>query len=185
VAYGSHSLTNAERKWSTTEKECFAVVHFMNHWWHFLLGAKFGVVTGNPRQVSWIFGQPEPPIQGGHSKVQQFQPFNVKYWPGWLSNNSGESRNWFNTKQMKPFNAAIPTKLNSSLKDGHYEVKEVLEELTIDTSRRKYKVKWVGYTNCHNSWVMDLHANHLLGQFQAGRSSATMDGMRQLIFPSR
>jgi hypothetical protein len=31
VAYGSHSLTNAERKWSSTEKECFAVVHFMNH----------------------------------------------------------------------------------------------------------------------------------------------------------
>jgi len=34
VAYGSHSLTSAERKWSSKEKECFAVVHFMNHWWH-------------------------------------------------------------------------------------------------------------------------------------------------------
>jgi len=38
VAYGSRSLTNAERKWSSTEKECFEVVHFMNLWWHLLLG---------------------------------------------------------------------------------------------------------------------------------------------------
>jgi len=44
VAYGSRSLTDAERKWSKTEKECFAIMH-MNHWWHFLLGAKFEVVT--------------------------------------------------------------------------------------------------------------------------------------------
>jgi len=28
VAYGSRSLTNAERKWSSMEKECFSVVYF-------------------------------------------------------------------------------------------------------------------------------------------------------------
>jgi len=63
------------------------------------------------------------------------------------------SRNWFtvNVKQIKPFNAATLTTLNSSLNDGHYKVKEVLEESTMDTSRHEYKVKWVGYTNCHNS----------------------------------
>jgi len=44
-------------------------------------------------------------------------------------------------------------------------------------SRNEYKVKWVGYTNHHNSWVAeeDLHANCLLKQFQASRSSATTD----------
>jgi len=41
----------------------------------------------------------------------------------------------------------------------------------------EYKVKWVGYTNHHNSWVAeeDLHGNCLLEQFQASRSSATTD----------
>jgi len=92
------------------------------------------------------------------------------------------SRNWFtvNVKQIKPFSAATPMTLNSSSKDGHYKVEEVLEECTTDTSRHEYKVKWVGFTNRHNSWVAEdnLHANCLLEQFQASRSSATTDRMQ-------
>jgi len=85
-----------------------------------------------------------------------------------------------NIERIKPFNAATPTTLNSSLNEGHYEVEEVLQEHTTDTGRHEYKVKWVGYTNCHNSWVMeeDLHTNRLLEQFQASRSSVTTDGVR-------
>jgi len=84
-----------------------------------------------------------------------------------------------NVKRIKPFNAATPTTLNSSSNKGHYKVEEVLKEPTTDTGRSEYKVKWVGYTNCHNSWVAeeDLHTNHLLEQFQASRSSATTDGV--------
>jgi len=46
--------------------------------------------------------------------------------------------------------------------------------------RHEYKVKWVSYTNRHSSWVTeeDLHANCLLEQFQASRSSATTDGVQ-------
>jgi len=92
------------------------------------------------------------------------------------------SRNWLtiNIERIKPFNTVNPTTLNSSLNDGHYKVEEALEECTTDTGRCQYKVKWVGYTNHHNSWVAeeDLHANCLLEQFQASRSSATTDGMR-------
>jgi len=90
VAYGSHSLTNAERKWSSTEKECFAVVHFMNHWLHLLLGAQFEVLTGH-QALSKIFGQAEPPtgmLARWILKMQPFQPFNVKYRPGQVNNNS-------------------------------------------------------------------------------------------------
>jgi len=92
------------------------------------------------------------------------------------------SRNWLtvNIEQIKPFNAATLTALSSSLNDGHYKVEEVLKEHTTGTGRHEYKFKWVGYTNRHNSWVVeeDLHANRLLEQFQASRSSATMDGVR-------
>jgi len=45
VAYGSRSLPGAEKNWSATEKEFFVVVHFMNHWQHFLLGAEFKVLS--------------------------------------------------------------------------------------------------------------------------------------------
>jgi len=78
-------------------------------------------------------------------------------------------------ERIKPFNAATLTTLNSSSNDGHYKVEEVLKEHTMCTGRSEYKVKWVGYTNPHNSWVAeeDLHANHLLEHFQASRSSAT------------
>jgi len=53
-------------------------------------------------------------------------------------------------EQIKPFNAATRTILNSSSNEGHYKA----EESTMDTSRYEYKVNWVGYTN-HNSWVTE------------------------------
>jgi len=99
----------------------------------------------------------------------------------WWFTEERNSRNWFtiNVERIKPFNTATPTTLNSSPNEGHYKF-EVLEERITDTGRHEYKVKWVGYTNCHNSWVLeeDLHANCLLEQFQASRSSATTDGVR-------
>jgi len=84
VAYGSHSLTDAERKWSSMEKECFAVVHFMNHWWHLLVGAQFEVLTDH-QALSKMFGQAESPtgkLARWVSKIQPFKPFNVKCWSG-------------------------------------------------------------------------------------------------------
>jgi len=43
-----------------TEKECFAIMHFMNHWWHFLQGPKFKAVTDHQALLR-MFGQAEPP----------------------------------------------------------------------------------------------------------------------------
>jgi len=68
------------------------------------------------------------------------------------------------------------------MNEGHYKVEEVLKEHTTDTGRHQCKIKWVGYTDHQNSWVAeeDLYANHLLEQFQACRSSAATDGVRNL-----
>jgi len=79
VAYGSRSLTDAERKWSSMEKECFAGVHFMNHWQHLLVGAQFEVLTDH-QALSKIFGQAESPtgkLARWVSKMQPFKPFNA------------------------------------------------------------------------------------------------------------
>jgi len=53
-------VASAERKWSSKEKECFAVVHFMNHWLHLLLGAQFVVLTDH-QALSKMFEQAESP----------------------------------------------------------------------------------------------------------------------------
>jgi len=47
---------------------------------------------------------------------------------------------------------------------------QICEELTTDSGGCEYKVKWVGYTNRHNSWVAeeDLHANCLLEMLEWG-----------------
>jgi len=97
------------------------------------------------------------------------------------------SRNQFSVEQIKLFNTATPTTINSISKDGHYEVKEVLEERTTDTSRHEYKVKWVGYTNHHNSWVAeeDLHASCLLAKqvgAQQPRTECRTQGTLLMVF---
>jgi len=71
-------------------RSVFAVVHFMNYWRHFLLGAKFEVLSDH-QALSWMFGQAEPPtgkLARWILKTQPFQLFNVKYWPGLVNNNS-------------------------------------------------------------------------------------------------
>jgi len=92
VAYGRCSLTNAERKWSSTEKECFAVVHFMNLWQNLLLGVQLEVLTDH-QVLSKIFGQAESPkgkLARWVSKMKPFKPFNVRCWSG--SNSDALSR---------------------------------------------------------------------------------------------
>jgi len=77
-----------------------------------------------------------------------------------LEEPNSRNRLTINVERIKPFNAATPTTFNSSSNDGHYEVEEVLEECTTDTGRREYKVKWVGCTNRHNSWVAEECCRH-------------------------
>jgi len=62
----------------------------VNYWRHFLLGAKFKVLSDH-QALFWIFGQAEPPtgkLARWILKMQPFQPFNVKYRPGLVNNNS-------------------------------------------------------------------------------------------------
>ncbi|KAJ7970764.1 Ty3/gypsy retrotransposon protein [Quillaja saponaria] len=58
VAYESHKLSQAERRYTAQEKEMLAVIHCLRVWIHYLLGSKFIVKTDNTG-VSHFFTQPK------------------------------------------------------------------------------------------------------------------------------
>ncbi len=45
IAYASHALTPSEKKWSTYDRELWAVVWSVRHFRHFLSGAPFKIIT--------------------------------------------------------------------------------------------------------------------------------------------
>lgn len=52
IAYASHTLSTSERKWSTFDRELWAVVWSVRHFKHFLSGSSFTVITDHKPLLS-------------------------------------------------------------------------------------------------------------------------------------
>ena len=59
IAYSSKHLNDREAKWSTTEKEAFAIIHAINVFKPYLYGRQFTVITDH-RPLEWLMSKNEP-----------------------------------------------------------------------------------------------------------------------------
>ena len=59
IAYTSKHLSEREAKWSTTEKECYAIIHAIEVFRPYLYGRSFTVFTDH-RPLEWLMSKPEP-----------------------------------------------------------------------------------------------------------------------------
>ena len=82
IAYTSKHLNEREAKWSTTEKECFAIVHAIEVFRPYLYGRSFTVFTDH-RPLEWLMSKPEPAgrLQRWALKIQEYD-MKIGYRPG-------------------------------------------------------------------------------------------------------
>jgi len=88
IAYASRLLTKPERNYCVTRKELLAVVTFLSHFRHYLIGVPFTIRTDHGA-LTWLqnFRSPEGQLARWLEKLQEFQ-FTIVHRPGRKHNNA-------------------------------------------------------------------------------------------------
>ena len=82
IAYASRMLTKAERRYCVTRKELLAIVTFVYHFWHYLLGQQFTLQTDHG-SLTWLknFKHPEGQLARWLERLEEYN-FTVVHCPG-------------------------------------------------------------------------------------------------------
>ena len=130
ISYGSRMLNEAERGYSTTEKECLSVVHFTTEYRHYLLGRKFDIISDH-RPLQWLKSIKHPTGRLGRwaIKMSEFD-YTIKYRPGRKHENADGMSRRANVIKNNPAATMEP---------------KVLESITID----EFKLKQETDVWCH------------------------------------
>ena len=88
IAYASRLLKRSERNYCITHKELLAVVTFLNHFRHYLIGTPFIIQTDHG-DLTWLqhFKFPEGQLTRWLEKLQDYQ-FTIIHRPGRQHNNA-------------------------------------------------------------------------------------------------
>ena len=88
IAYGSKTLSTAERNYCVTRRELLALVYFVDNYRHYLIGRKFLIRTDHGA-LKWLmeFKDPEGQIARWIQRMSIYQ-FNIIHRPGSQHGNS-------------------------------------------------------------------------------------------------
>ena len=90
TAYASRSLSRPERRYCVTRKELLAVVEFVHHFRHYLLGREFTLRTDHNSLV-WVrnFKEPEGQLARRLEKLEEYNFTIVHRSPGCFAQQCG------------------------------------------------------------------------------------------------
>ena len=156
IAYASHSLTRQERQYCVTRRELLAVVKFIQHFRHYLLGRQFTLRTDHS-SIIWIqnFKEPEGQLARWMEKHQEYN-FKVVHRRGTQHNNADalsrqpckqcgcDSRHVIGAVMQWPFQSYTPEQMQK-LQDDDPAIGPVLQAVGSGNYLSEDVVKsWIG-----------------------------------------
>ena len=119
IAYASRLLTKPERNYCVTHKELLAVVTFLNHFRHYLIGRPFTIQTDHGA-LTWLqnFKLPECQLARWLEKLQDYQ-FTIIHRPGRKHSNADTLSRIPCQQCGKSETITIASITSTNLSDGH------------------------------------------------------------------
>ncbi len=172
IAYSSKHLNDREAKWSTTEKEAYAIIHAINVFKPYLYGRKFTVITDH-RPLEWLMSKKEPAgrLARWALKIQEYD-INIGYRSGKTNQNADCL-----SRIPKPLIATITPKCSTDWSEAQRSdeyCKKIIDSLENNEAEliEKYqfsanhelldKYHRLVVPQCKRNEIMELNHDHML-----------------------